>query len=82
LRKIAEASKDDAPKRALKEMMGGTLESRSEINLLEEELPREEWMDFDEEDMTDEQKQVKIADSIQLLGFTFCRGPFCFCFYG
>ena len=35
---------DNAPERALMEMMGGTLEQEQGLNALEQELVREEWM--------------------------------------
>lgn len=35
---------DNAPERALMEMMGGTLEVETDMNTLEQELIREEWM--------------------------------------
>ena len=50
---------DNAPERALMEMMGGTLEQEQGLNALEQELVREEWMDellFEE--MSEEQKKT------------------------
>lgn len=55
-RLAAAANKDDAPERALDDMMGGTLEAKNEINLLELELQREPWMDeLTRAEMTEEQ---------------------------
>eukprot|EP01083_Nonionella_stella_P223307 795999_1 len=56
-RRAAEAAKDDAPTRALHDMMSGTLASKPELSLLEDALPKEDWMDeVAEEDMSEEQK--------------------------
>lgn len=54
--------KDDLGKRALDSMMGGTLETKSNLAALENQLVREPWMDeISFEDMTEEQ-QKKILD--------------------
>jgi cilia- and flagella-associated protein 43 len=58
-RKAAMDQGDNAPERALMEMMGGTLEQEQGLNALEQELVREEWMDellFEE--MSEEQKKM------------------------
>ena len=58
LRREAENQGDDAPKRALMDMMGGTLETAQDVSALDQELVREAWMDellFEE--MSDEQKK-------------------------
>jgi hypothetical protein len=47
---------DDAPERALMDMMHGTLETKRDLSLLEQELVREPWMDLPHERMTDEQQ--------------------------
>ena len=50
---------DNAPERALLEMMGGTLEQEQGLNALEQELVREVWMDellFEE--MSEDQKKI------------------------
>ena len=60
-RKRREANKDEdnAPQRALNEMMGGTLEEKTEANALEIELVREEWMDeLLYEEMSEEQRKL------------------------
>jgi hypothetical protein len=44
-RREAEANKDDAPQRALQDMMGGTLEAKDEVTLLREKLVKPPWMD-------------------------------------
>lgn len=55
----AAAKKDDAPERALQDMMGGTLEAKDEISLLEQNLKREPWMDeLTEAEMSDEQRKA------------------------
>ena len=57
-RNAANDQGDNAPERALMEMMGGTLEQEQGLNALEQELVREEWMDellFEE--MSDDQKK-------------------------
>ncbi len=46
---------DDAGVRALKEMMGGTLEEKKE-NILDEGLDQEEWMKKPVEEMTEEER--------------------------
>ena len=58
-RNAANDQGDNAPERALMEMMGGTLEQEQGLNALEQELVREEWMDellFEE--MSDDQKKI------------------------
>ena len=55
---------DNAPERALMEMMGGTLEEEQGLNALEQELVREEWMDellFDE--MSED--QIKMLEDFE-----------------
>ena len=75
--------KDDAPERALQDMMGGTLEAKDDLALLESELQRQPWMDeLTEEEMTEEQKR-ELADFeakakavlcvVALLCFALCR---------
>ena len=50
---------DNAPERALQEMMGGTLEEKTDANALEIELVREEWMDeLLYEEMSEEQRKL------------------------
>eukprot|EP01138_Halocafeteria_seosinensis_P000119 gb/GECG01000123.1/.p1 GENE.gb/GECG01000123.1/~~gb/GECG01000123.1/.p1 ORF type:complete len:2383 (+),score=366.81 gb/GECG01000123.1/:1-7149(+) len=59
-RREAEANKDDAPERALHEMMYGTLEKKDALAALEKELDNEfePWMDaVAEEQMSEEQKR-------------------------
>lgn len=57
-RREAANSKDNAPDRALDEMMGGTLEAKDELAKLEQELVREPWMDaLAPEEMTPEQRE-------------------------
>lgn len=67
-------SQDDAPERALHDMMNGTLESKRDLSLLEQELLKEPWMEeIPAEEMTDEQllavaqfeKKVKLIQSEQ-----------------
>jgi WD40 repeat protein len=61
-RRAAAANKDDAPERALQEMMGGTLEGKDELALLAESLIREPWMDeVPEADYSPEQKATMAA---------------------
>lgn len=54
--RIKALNKDDGPERALDDFMGGTLETKREISLLDQIVTREEWMDDDPEDFTDEQR--------------------------
>jgi len=54
--RIKALNKDDSPDRALDDFMGGTLETKREISLLDQHIAREEWMDGEPEDFTDEQK--------------------------
>lgn len=60
-RRRAEAAgkhKDDAPERALMDMMNGTLEAKDELSKLESDLVREPWMDeLSEAEMTEEQRK-------------------------
>jgi WD40 repeat protein len=50
---------DNAPQRALNDMMNGTIEVAAELNALEIELVREEWMDeLLYEEMSDEQRKL------------------------
>ncbi len=44
--------KDDSGQRALKDMMGGTLEEKKE-NVFEQEIEKEDWMDKPQEEMND-----------------------------
>lgn len=46
---------DDAGIRALKDMMGGTLEEKKE-NLLDEGLDQEEWMKKPQDEMNEEER--------------------------
>ena len=58
-RREANQDEDNAPQRALNEMMGGTLEEKTEANALEIELVREEWMDeLLYEEMSEEQRKL------------------------
>eukprot|EP00742_Colponemidia_sp_Colp-10_P004312 GILJ01004600.1.p1 GENE.GILJ01004600.1~~GILJ01004600.1.p1 ORF type:complete len:1711 (-),score=393.32 GILJ01004600.1:88-5118(-) len=57
--RLAALGRDDAAERALKQMMGGSLESKRDISTLEEELVREPWMDtLSAEEMTEEQRNM------------------------
>ncbi|KRX02904.1 WD40-repeat-containing domain [Pseudocohnilembus persalinus] len=51
---------DDAGRRAVQQMMDGTIEEKKE-NLLDEEIKKEEWMDLPEEELNDEQK-IKLKE--------------------
>ena len=50
---------DDAPERALDDMMNGTLEVKRDLSLLDASLVREEWMDLPEEEQTEEQNSCR-----------------------
>ena len=53
----AAAAKDDAPERALQQMMGGTLDVQDDLTKLQQSLVREAWMDeLTEDQMSPEQK--------------------------
>ena len=61
-KQAAAANKDDAPERALNDMMGGTLEGKNELDALADSLVREPWMDTVPLDqMTPEQKTALAA---------------------
>jgi hypothetical protein len=61
-KQAAAANKDDAPERALIDMMGGTLEGKNELDALADSLVREPWMDTVPLDqMTPEQKTALAA---------------------
>jgi len=69
-RRAAAANKDDAPERALMDMMGGTLEGKDELTALAESLVREPWMDeVPEADFTPEQKSAYAAYKVRLQAF-------------
>lgn len=66
----ARESEDDGPTRALDVMMGGTLEKKRDLSLLEQELQPEEWMKtLTPEEMSDEQKAelAKFEKKVQLI---------------
>jgi len=44
-RREKEANKDDAPERAIQDMMGGTLEAKDEVTVLREKTVKAPWMD-------------------------------------
>lgn len=53
----AAAMKDNAPERALQQMMGGTLEVQDDLAKLQQSLVREAWMDeLTEDQMSQEQR--------------------------
>ena len=61
-KQAAAANKDDAPERALNDMMGGTLEGKNELDALADSLVREPWMDTVPLDqMTPDQKSALAA---------------------
>lgn len=54
-KRLRDLAADDSGVRALKDMMNGTLEVKKE-NILAETLEREDWMNKNPEEMTDEEK--------------------------
>jgi len=49
-------AKDDAGKRAQQDMMGGTLEIKKDMAYMAKLIQREEWMDKNVEEMTEEER--------------------------
>jgi len=61
-REREEANRDDAPQRALQDMMHGTLQPPDELKLMEEALVREPWMDEVENELLTEAQRATLAD--------------------
>lgn len=60
-RREAAALKDDAPLRALNDMMGGTLEGRDELEVMVESLRREPWMDTTPDNQLTPEQRAALA---------------------
>ncbi len=59
--RLAKASIDDGPERALKDMMNGTLEAKKDRDLLDVRMVPEPWMSLPDDQLTTEQKAIFAA---------------------